>query len=191
LLCTESGLSILETIDRELAPAVRGVVIVAPKILESRLVSVLSRPVIRDARRGPGMALVEVARALETTWLLAVGGDQPKPSRRLLERLLACAQDDADADAVAVEIDGRREPLWALYRRRSLLATELPEHPPEAASLQALLGRLRVLEISGRELDADERACFLDVDTLEDAARLGLIVPRTSAALAPDPEETG
>lgn len=172
LLENGDGVTILETIERELESAVARVLLVAPLEIANRLRSVVKGEIVLDRGRGPMRALVEAAARTETEWLLAVGGDQPRPDVRLLHRLFlrACPQ----ADAVAVVVDGEREPLWALYRTRAVLAAEGAFPSGEEPALRALLALLRTEEVAAVDLEPSERACFLDADTSEDILALGL-----------------
>lgn len=75
---------------------------------------------------------------------------------------------ESDADGVVlVDGDGRRQPLCAIYRQRTLEQALASFGDPEGGSLHALLERLRLIDVP------DTRALAADIDTPLDAHRLG------------------
>jgi ribosomal-protein-alanine N-acetyltransferase len=168
LLRREDGRTILEGIDRALSPLCARTLLVAPADLlpvldpEARFVDVA------DEGEGPARALMTAAAAARAEWLFVVAGDQPRMSAALWARLAGETTRDA-VDAVVAEVDGRRQPLGALYRRAALVAlSELP------TSLQGMLDRLRTRVVDALALGAEECAAFEDADTPADATRLSL-----------------
>ncbi|GAA0957309.1 molybdenum cofactor guanylyltransferase [Frigoribacterium faeni] len=129
---------------------------------------------------GPVAALAAGLGVVEhpAPWTLVLACDLPRAPeavRALLDaRLGARPGHDPDLSAdglVAVDDDGRRQPLLALYRTAAVhtrLTSLRADGPLEGLSLRRLLAGLGVVEASvASELCAD-------VDTPEDAARLGV-----------------
>jgi molybdopterin-guanine dinucleotide biosynthesis protein A len=171
LLRDQAGRTVLETIEATLGPDLARAMVVAPGALAPLLRTHTASAIVEDSGAGPGAALIAAARLAETTWLLLVGGDQPRPSLALLRRLLALAGDEVDA--VAVMLESKRQPLWALYRARAVRAAFAAE-PEPPRSLQSILDRLKPRIIDGAALEPDQAAAFVDVDTIERARELGL-----------------
>ena len=172
LLVDASGESILARLLGVLGPAVEARQIVAPAPLHPA-VSGVGAARVADPGEGPAWALLAAARAAATPWLLVVGGDHPAPSRRLYERLATAAS--AEAHRGAVRRAGRLEPLFALWRRSSLLAVGAAE-PPRA--LQALASRVgAAVALAAEVLGEEEAAALADVDTRADVAAHGLRWP--------------
>ncbi|MET0404366.1 MAG: molybdenum cofactor guanylyltransferase [Cystobacter sp.] len=134
--------------------------------------------VVRE-RGAPGGVHAALVGA-RTEWVLAVACDMPFVTPEVARVLLDAR---GDAEAVAFTVDGRVEPLLALYRRTLARAwgEALAAGQP---SLRALLAgcRARLLpEEALRAVDPDARA-VVSVNTPEDLARRGASLPRTSSA---------
>lgn len=117
-----------------------------------------------EGYRGPLAGIAAALAVCETPWLLTVPVDSPDPPADLARRLHAGATAAAASAAVACH-DGRREPLFALYRR------EL------AASAQAALARDSAVwrwqnECAAIEVDFSDRVTgFVNLNTPEDFLR--------------------
>jgi molybdopterin-guanine dinucleotide biosynthesis protein A len=173
LLRTEDGAgkTVLEVLEEAFAPKVARVYLVAPRSFGPELAKVSASELVEDRGRGPGEAVLDAARRVAEAWLFVVAGDQPRPSVRLFERLLARAKEATEAVAVADR--GFRSPTFALYRRDALLA--ITRFGGERGiSLADVLDALEVEEIPKRELAEDELRALEDADTPEQAAALGL-----------------
>ena len=142
------------------------VVVSATARVRDAIGAVCARPQIIDDGEGPGRAVGRVAAETCAHWLLVVGGDHPAPCAALAARLVAAAR--SEDDGVAVRIDGRLQPLWALYRRAAVQG---------ARSLTGVLESLAPREIDGAALTAEERAAFGGINTPVDLARWGAQVP--------------
>lgn len=112
-----------------------------------------------ESRQGPLGGLATGLRRVEG-WALAVAGDMPFVSPRVCEHLIGLAE--GEYDAVVAVVDGRAQPLHALYHRRCL--------PAVGKSLAAGSRRMdsfwrdvRVREVAGetlRPLDPELRSFF-------------------------------
>ncbi len=98
-------------------------------------------------------------------WTLVLACDLVRPERAV-DALLRAADDEADVDGfVAVDEDGRRQPLLALYRSGALRAAVRALGDPACAAVRRLTADLRLVEVP---LSADLCA---DVDEPADATR--------------------
>ena len=136
----------------------------------------LGAPVVGDripGRGAPG-GLHAALHAAPTPWVFAVACDMPFVSEAGVALL---TERRAGAAAVVPRWGGRFEPLHALWSRECLPALEraLLEGEPSLQELVALVGARIVEESAWRHVDPDGRA-FENVNTPEDAARLGLAV---------------
>lgn len=128
------------------------------------------------ARSGPvaalaaGLDVVEVA----APWTLVLACDVP----RAPEAVQALLAGDGDGDGerrdglLAIDSDGRRQPLLGLYRTGALetrLAALRADGPLTDLSLRRLLDGLDLLEVP-----VPDELCA-DVDTADDADRLGVV----------------
>lgn len=125
---------------------------------------------------GPVAALAAGLGVVEhpAPWTLVLACDLPRAPEAVRALLGVRPGHDPDLSAdglVAVDDDGRRQPLLALYRTAAVhdrLASLRADGPLEGLSLRRLLAGLGVVEASvASELCAD-------VDTPEDAVRLGV-----------------
>ncbi|KQO48676.1 MULTISPECIES: molybdenum cofactor guanylyltransferase [unclassified Frigoribacterium] len=124
------------------------------------------------ARSGPvaalsaGLDVVEVA----APWTLVLACDVPR-APEAVQALLAGAGERRDG-LLAIDSDGRRQPLLGLYRTGALetrLAALRADGPLADLSLRRLLDGLDLLEVP-----VPDELCA-DVDTADDADRLGVV----------------
>ena len=116
----------------------------------------------REAPAGGGPAAGIAASLPQVTGpvVVALGGDMPYAARPA-PSLVAALEAHPEVEAVvALDGDGRRQPLLAAYRLTALRAA-LPD-PPAGTPLMRLLDRLEVLELPVAAPGS------LDVDTRED-----------------------
>lgn len=126
------------------------------------------------ARSGPvaalaaGLDVVEVA----APWTLVLACDVPR-APEAVQALLAGDGDGERRDGLlAIDSDGRRQPLLGLYRTGALetrLAALRADGPLTDLSLRRLLDGLDLLEVP-----VPDELCA-DVDTADDADRLGVV----------------
>ncbi|MBD8484341.1 NTP transferase domain-containing protein [Frigoribacterium sp. CFBP 8759] len=106
-------------------------------------------------------------------WALVLACDLPRAPEAVAALLAGCAEDDEHRDGrLAVDSDGRRQPLLALYRTdalRTRLGGLRADGPLEGLSLRRLLDGLDLLEVPVPD------ALCADVDTVADADRLGVV----------------
>jgi molybdenum cofactor guanylyltransferase len=122
-------------------------------------------PVVEDREPGFAGPLAGIASALAacaTPWLLTVPVDCPEPPRDLGSRLLLGA---GNAVAAAARIDGRREPLFAIYRR------DLAPAAVAACRLDRPVWRWQD-EIGATEVDFSDRANqMINLNSADDIRR--------------------
>ncbi|VXA97413.1 molybdenum cofactor guanylyltransferase [Frigoribacterium sp. 9N] len=106
-------------------------------------------------------------------WALVLACDLPRAPEAVAALLAGGAEDDEHRDGrLAVDSDGRRQPLLALYRTdalRTRLGGLRADGPLEGLSLRRLLDGLDLLEVPVPD------ALCADVDTVADADRLGVV----------------
>jgi molybdopterin-guanine dinucleotide biosynthesis protein A len=131
-------------------------------------------PIAADLVPGKGApgGLHAALSAAPTPWVFAVACDMPFVSGPALALL---ASRRAGAAAVVPRWGGRLEPLHALWSRAALpeIAAALAAGDPSLQALARRVGARIVEEADWRLVDPDGRA-FENVNTPEDAARLGL-----------------
>lgn len=117
-LLRRDGRTILAAILDDLGPLAASTALVATP--EKHALIALPNGVLRlsDEGEGPAAALMVAAGALTEDWLLVVGADQAQASPPAVRWLLGALR--PTDDALVAEVDGRREPLLALYRRAAL-----------------------------------------------------------------------
>jgi molybdopterin-guanine dinucleotide biosynthesis protein A len=127
----------------------------------------------RGAPGGVHAALVHA----HTPWVLTVAADMPFVTAAVVATLLA--ERDEAVDAVGFEVDGRLEPLLALYR--STLATAWEGALAAGPSFQALWKRTRARILPQEVLARVDAGCraVRSVNTPEDAEALGIGLPAT------------
>ncbi len=129
---------------------------------------------------GPAAALEAGVRELAAAGaplgdaVLVLACDMPAIERQL--PVLVAALDAAEAGvdgAITVDASGRRQPLACLYRSRALADALARFSPGELVgrSMRDLIERLDLLPVAELSSATD------DVDTWEDAARLGATIP--------------
>ncbi|UFU13554.1 NTP transferase domain-containing protein [Curtobacterium sp. C1] len=113
-----------------------------------------------------GIAAGLEAIAEPAPWTLVLACDLVRPERAV-DALLWAADDTADADGfVAVDEDGRRQPLLALYRSSALREAVRALGDPTDAAVRRLTAGLRLVEVP-----LSDGLCA-DVDEPADAARV-------------------
>jgi len=133
---------------------------------------------------GPVAGIVAglTAVAEPAPWTLVLACDLVQPERAV-DALLGAAEDRADADGsdtdgldvdgfVAVDEDGRRQPLLALYRSTALRDAVAALGDPDGAAVRRLTAALRLVEVplsAGLCADVDEPA---DAARVADTPRL-------------------
>jgi molybdenum cofactor guanylyltransferase len=125
---------------------------------------------------GPVAGLIAGLAAAATDWVLALAADLPFPSPRLAEGLVGIARQEPLAQAVVPELEGRLEPLFAVYRRDAVdemrrLARQLAR-PGQGPSLRQTVSGLRLRRVSEsqwREWDP-EAVSFVNCNTPRELA---------------------
>lgn len=114
---------------------------------------------------GPVAALAAALPFVATPAIALVGGDMPAAAS-LLTRL---AEEWAGEDAlVAVDTEGRRQPLCAVFGTDALATALTQLSPPAGRSMRDLMA---LLDIRERPLDDESSALLVDVDVPEDLDR--------------------
>ncbi|MCS5487074.1 NTP transferase domain-containing protein [Curtobacterium flaccumfaciens pv. beticola] len=108
-----------------------------------------------------GIAAGLVAVPEPAPWTLVLACDLVRPERAV-DALMRAADDTADVDGfVAVDEDGRRQPLLALYRSSALRDAVRALGDPTDAAVRRLTAGLRLVEVplsDGLCADVDEPA---------------------------------
>ena len=123
---------------------------------------------------GPAASIVAGLRDLKDSpseFTIVIAGDLPSVARAieiLLHELGSSAVDDG---LVATDESGRRQPLLAVYRTESLRTAAASRTSFANLPVRQLIGSLVL-----REVTLPDELCW-DVDTPEDAARIGIILP--------------
>jgi len=135
-------------------------------------------PIVPDLVSGKGApgGVHTAISAAPTGWVFTAGCDMPFVSA---EGIALLAERRAGVEAVVVRWQGRLEPLHALWSRACLplLSRLLAEGDPSLQSIARAVRAAIVEEREWRTVDPDGRA-FLNANTPEDLARLGLEAPR-------------
>jgi molybdopterin-guanine dinucleotide biosynthesis protein A len=145
--------------------------------------SAYALPTVADVipnRGAPGGVHAALARA-RSEWVLAVGCDMPFVTRSVAELVLSAIGDQVDI--VAFEINGRLEPLLALYRSAIAGAwgSALSSHPSFRDIFQ--LFRVRLLSDEAlRAVDPGMRA-IVSINTPSDLARFGVLLPASTPSV--------
>jgi molybdopterin-guanine dinucleotide biosynthesis protein A len=162
------GEPLLTRVARRLSPAVDDLLVIGPQSLAS--LAPHAR-VVEDALPAIG-PLGGLHTALITTTsahMFLVACDMPFIRPGLVRAMLAFAETRGDADVVALEANGRVQPLHAVYARGCLPAVERVLKASDH-SLHALLAQLAVVVIEAdtvRREDPDDVSAF-NVNTPED-----------------------
>lgn len=139
----------------------------------------LARPVIADLRPGFGAwsGLHAALAYARSEWALVMACDYPLVSAELVKFLIDRASDDHVA-VVPVQVDGRLQPLCAVYRVRPLM-TEiegLMDGGSTMPALAAFLDTVRTRRIEAEEYASvgDPETLFLNINTQDDLERAGV-----------------
>ncbi len=137
----------------------------------------LGLPAFPDLVAGKGApgGLHAALAAARTPWVFTAACDMPFLAEAPIRWLAARRE---GAAAVAVVWAGRLEPLHAFWSREALPAVDrlVRQGDPSMWQLATALGARFVSEAEWREVDP-EGLSFVNVNTPEDAARLGLEMP--------------
>ncbi len=165
------GEPLLTRVVRRLSPAVDEVLVIGPQSLASLAPEAR---VVEDALPsiGPLGGLYTALTVSTSARIFLVACDMPFICPGLAQAMLALAETRADADAVALNTDGRMQPLHAVYSRRCLPAVERALKASDH-SLHALLAQLAVVTVdmeTARHEDPEGLSAF-NVNTPDDWRR--------------------
>ncbi len=172
------GRPLLVHVLERLGPVTHSAIVVTrtPALYRERMPGL---PVVTDRvpDGGPLAGLDAALAACTTEWVALVGGDMPRVHPRALT-ILEEAMDES-AQWIAFVRDGRREPLPALYRRSA--KGVIPDLLAKGAGMQALMRETSGVEVPVERLRAHDASLesLQGINTPEDAARLGVVLPRT------------
>jgi molybdopterin-guanine dinucleotide biosynthesis protein A len=175
-LLMHQGRSLLSRV-LELEPLMSGVMLVAndPGPYASyQLRTVTDVVPNRGAPGGVHAALVHA----RSEWVFAVGCDMPFATRAVADLVISSCSDDDDI--VAFEINGRLEPLLAVYR--SGIAAQWGAALVSQPSFRNVFRLFRVRLLSDQELRAvdPEMRAIVSINTPEDLARFGVELPAST-----------
>lgn len=129
---------------------------------------------------GPAAAVAAGIAALRDStspFTAVTASDLPRVGEAMPALLAASDELPDDIDGVlAVDGSGQRQPLLAVYRTAALRRAVAGVPSPENLPVRRLLETLTL-----RELALPDEWCA-DIDTPEDAAGLGIVIPRPSSA---------
>lgn len=129
---------------------------------------------------GPAAAIAAGIAALgegTSPFTVVTAGDLPRVGDALPVLLAASADLPDDIDGIlAVDESGRRQPLLAVYRTAALRRAVAAAPSPENLPVRRLLETLTLRDV----LLAD--GWCADIDTPEDAAGLGIVIPPPASA---------
>ncbi len=172
-LLVHQGRSLLSRL-LELRPLVDEVLLVANDPTAYAEYGLRTVPDVVPNRGAPGGVHAALVHA-RSEWVLAVGCDMPFVAPPVAELVLSARADDVDI--AAFEVNGRLEPLLALYR--SAIAprwgSALSAHPPFRSLFRDFRAKL-LPEEALRAVDPDMRA-IVSINTPEDLARFGVQLP--------------
>jgi molybdenum cofactor guanylyltransferase len=175
------GTTLIERTVAELARVFDDIVVVAAPESEGIELPILSTATIvhdDEAYRGPVDALARGLRAARYEFVFACSCDLPMLRAEVAAWMLSLAD---GYDAVIAWVDGRLQPLHAVYRRRcdSALDAMLArgEHRLGAVA-DAVTARI-VSEIEYRRADLEALSCF-NINTPEDYARAARLIDTES-----------
>lgn len=125
--------------------------------------------------KGAPGGLHAVLGSSKADWVFVVACDMPYLSA---QRVSYLADRRKGADAVVVRFRGRLEPLHAFWSRACLAPLErlLTEGSPSLRALAGAVNTVVVEESDWTKLDPDGQA-FVNINTAEDARRLGILLP--------------
>ena len=185
------GRTLLDGVLAAVSGAARVCVVGSDANLPANVVRAVERP----RWGGPAAAMVAGLQALAEVgsgdWVLVLAGDLVHADQAVPDLLAALATLTAptavtaageQADGlISVDADGHRQPLLALYRREALAAAAAAIGPAENLSAKSLIGGLNLVELRLADEASD------DIDTPNDAARLGITLPAPAATPATPP----
>lgn len=164
--------------------AARATVVVGPQradVADARYRSVLEQPRFS----GPAAATIAGLAALasgRSPWTVVIAADQPLVAdavpRLLAERSTIDAQDDG---VIAIDADGRSQPLLAVYRTAALLRASGTAVQRSGGSAAGLPMMKLLAELTVRPLPLG--ALCADVDDASDAASHGIELPLAAMEL--------
>jgi molybdopterin-guanine dinucleotide biosynthesis protein A len=165
------GEPLLTRVARRLSPAVDELLVIGPQSLAP--LAPRAR-VVEDAlpALGPLGGLYTALTATTSAHIFLVACDMPFIRRGLVRAMLAFAETRGDADVVALDANGRVQPLHAVYSRACLPTVERALKASDH-SLHALLAQLAVVTIDAetvRREDPDGLSAF-NVNTPDDWQR--------------------
>lgn len=192
------GRSLLDGVLAATAGAGRVCVVGSDADLPANIVRAVEQP----RWGGPAAAIAAGLRALTAAgpgdWVVVLAGDLVRPERAVPDLLAALATLPSSPAAeppagqigdghpaehpaeypdgvISVDADGRRQPVLAVYRRVALAAAVDAIGPAENLSVTSLISGLTLVERRLAPGASD------DVDTPDDAARLGITLPTPAA----------
>ena len=162
---------LLARVARRLSPAVDELLVIGPQSLTS--LAPQGR-VVEDALPaiGPLGGLYTALTTTTSARVFLVACDMPFVSPGLVRAMLAFAETRCEADVVALEANGRVQPLHAVYARGCLPAVERAVNASDR-SLHSLLAQLAIVTIHAdtvRREDPDGLSAF-NVNTPDDWQR--------------------
>jgi molybdopterin-guanine dinucleotide biosynthesis protein A len=162
------GEPLLTRVARRLSPAVDELLVIGPQSLAP--LAPRAR-VVEDALPaiGPLGGLYTALTAITSAHIFLVACDMPFIRPGLVRAMLAFAETRGDADVVALDANGRVQPLHAVYSRACLPTVERALKASDH-SLHALLAQLAVVTIDAetvRREDPDGLSAF-NVNTPDD-----------------------
>jgi len=170
------GMTLIERTVAELACAFDDIVVVAAPAAEAMELPALGAATIvrdDDAYQGPVGALARGLRAARRELAFACSCDLPMLRCEVAGWLMSLI---GDRDAVIPQVDGRLQPLHAVYRRRcsgaldAMLARGEHRLSAIADAVNSRISTLIVSEAEYRRADPDALSCF-NINTPEDYAR--------------------
>jgi molybdopterin-guanine dinucleotide biosynthesis protein A len=159
------GVTLLEHALAATASAAEVVVVGAPVPTSRPVGWALEDPPSGGPAAGLLAALDRLGSAPTLVVVLAV--DMPRVRVSTVRRLTAAVAADPLADgALLVDLDGRRQPLAAVYRRTALDRVRPPRGQEHGLPMRRLVANLRLVDVAALH----DEAC--DVDTWEDLQNL-------------------
>lgn len=163
-----NGKTFIEHSTEALQAIAEDVVVISYPSITNTLVHMLNVPIVEDISRykgnGPLAGLLTGMNAVKADWYIVAPCDTPNISKEWAWKLMEHI--DGNSEAIVPVIDGRKQPLLALYhhdvkeRIESLLQKE-------KRSVQQLLSQCSVRYVTGKELGLST-LIFFNVNTKED-----------------------
>lgn len=164
------GVTLLERVVRNVAPAATELIVAAGADVDAELGSRFGLRFVADrvAGHGPLGGLLSTLPQFHARWVFAVAGDAPFVDAAVITTLLRERRDGDEAIVPAHGSGDRRrtEPLAALYEREAFLREGQAVFDLGRGALKAVLERLRVRYV---EFAAGERL-FANINTAADYA---------------------